>query len=79
MDAAELRGLVALLRARGAELSDVEAKAAAGGLPKSVRDTPARKAWSRPSAQRSMSSTLTMARSWSARSPNLIHGSNPAT
>ncbi|MDT4989993.1 MAG: ATP-dependent helicase RecG [Micromonosporaceae bacterium] len=39
MDAVALRVLVALLRARATDLSDVEAKTAAGGLPKSVRDT----------------------------------------
>jgi ATP-dependent DNA helicase RecG len=35
----ELKALVALLRARSSDLTDVEAKAAAGGMPKSVRDT----------------------------------------
>ncbi|MEO3861154.1 ATP-binding protein [Acrocarpospora sp. B8E8] len=39
MDADVLRALVALLRARSTDLTDVEAKAAAGGFPKSVRDT----------------------------------------
>jgi len=39
MDATELLALVALLRAHSTDLADVEAKAAAGGLPKSVRDT----------------------------------------
>jgi ATP-dependent DNA helicase RecG len=39
MDPVELRGLVALLRARATDLTDLEAKTAAGGLPKSVRDT----------------------------------------
>lgn len=35
----ELKALVALLRARSSDLSDVEAKAAANGMPRSVRDT----------------------------------------
>jgi ATP-dependent DNA helicase RecG len=39
MDTAEVRSLVSLLRARGTDLTDVEAKAAVGGLPKSVRDS----------------------------------------
>lgn len=39
MNPAELRGLVALLRARATDLTDLEAKTAVGGLPKSVRDT----------------------------------------
>jgi ATP-dependent DNA helicase RecG len=39
VDAVELRTIVALLRARSTDLTDVEAKAAAGGMPKSVRDT----------------------------------------
>jgi len=39
VDGPELARLVALLRQAGTDLSDVEVKAAAGGLPKSVRDT----------------------------------------
>lgn len=39
MEPDELRALVALLRARTTDLCDIEAKAASGGLPKSVRDT----------------------------------------
>ncbi|MDQ7904751.1 ATP-binding protein [Phytohabitans sp. ZYX-F-186] len=39
MDTVELRGLVTLLRARATDLTDLEAKTAVGGLPKSVRET----------------------------------------
>lgn len=39
MDTQELKNLAALLRARSTDLFDVEAKTAAGGLPKSVRET----------------------------------------
>ncbi|GAA2607705.1 ATP-binding protein [Dactylosporangium fulvum] len=39
MGGPELARLVALLRQAGTDLADVEVKAAAGGLPKSVRDT----------------------------------------
>jgi ATP-dependent DNA helicase RecG len=39
MNADEVNTIVALLRSRASDVSDIEAKAAAGGLPKSVRDT----------------------------------------
>lgn len=39
MNADEVNTVVALLRSRATDLPDIEAKAAAGGLPKSVRDT----------------------------------------
>jgi ATP-dependent DNA helicase RecG len=39
VDEDQLAGIIGILRARGAELTDVEVKAAVGGLPKSVAET----------------------------------------
>jgi ATP-dependent DNA helicase RecG len=39
VDTSELAGLVSLLRTRGTDLTDLEAKASRGGLPKSIRET----------------------------------------